>query len=149
MPNLRARGKAVRRFILENVGQNPSTIARLTAEKFEISRQAANRHLKRLVDEEALLVAGNTRSRTYRLRPLLEWSKTYDMADQLEEDVVWRRDIEPRTGEMPSNVNDIGHYGFTETPRPERRGLREKNPIKAFVGIRAEQVAAPPIVLAP
>ena len=114
MPNLRARGEAVRTFILENVGQNPSSIARLTSKRFEISRQAVNKHLKRLVDEEALRVAGNTRNRTYKLRPLLEWSKTYDIAEGLEEDVVWRKDIEPRMGEMPNNVNDIWHYSFTE-----------------------------------
>jgi len=114
MPRLRARGEAVRTFILENVSKNPTSITRLTSDQFEISRQAVNKHLKRLVEEEVLLVSGNTKNRSYKLRPLLEWSETYDLTGSLAEDVVWRKDIAPRLGEMPTNVDDIWHYSFTE-----------------------------------
>lgn len=114
MTNLRARGEAIRNYILKNVTQNPTDIARVTANKFKISRQAVNKHLKRLVDEESLVFLGKTKSREYRLRPLLEWSETYEITSKLAEDIVWRNDLEQRMGTMPDNVADIWQYGFTE-----------------------------------
>ena len=114
MSKLRARGEAVRKFILQNVEKHPTDIASTTAKKFEISRQAVNKHLNRLVEEDCLSVQGKTRSKTYKLRPKLEWSGSFQIDDGLEEDVIWRREIEPRLGKMPDNVSDIWHYGFTE-----------------------------------
>jgi len=101
-------------FILDNVDEHPSDITRETAEKFSISRQAVNKHLKRLVNEQCLDMEGTTKSKVYKLHPLVEWSKSYKITDALAEDIVWREDIEPRMGEMPDNVNDIWHYAFTE-----------------------------------
>lgn len=114
MSKLRARGEAIRKYILNNVGKYPIDITRITAKKFDISRQAVNKHLKRLAEEESLAVHGKTKSRVYKLRPLLDWSETFSITPKLAEDVIWRNNVEPRMGKMPDNVNDIWHYGFTE-----------------------------------
>jgi len=114
MSKLRARGEAVRKFILQKVEKHPKDIATVTAEKFEISRQAVNKHLSRLVEEDCLSVQGKTRSKTYKLRPQLEWTGSFLIADGLEEDIIWRSEVEPRLGKMPDNVSDIWNYGFTE-----------------------------------
>lgn len=114
MTKLRSRGETIRKFILTRVEKHPTDIARVTSAKFDISRQAVNKHLKRLVEEECLSVQGNTRSRVYKLRPLVQWSESYKITDQLAEDVVWRLDVEPQLGKMPDNIEDIWHYGFTE-----------------------------------
>jgi hypothetical protein len=114
MSKLRSRGEAIRKYILNNVEKHPDNIARKAAEKFDISRQAANKHLRKLVEEESLTVHGRTKSRVYKLRPLLDWSQTFRITPKLAEDVVWRDEVEPRLGKMPDNVNDIWHYGFTE-----------------------------------
>ena len=114
MSILRARGETIRKYILNSVGKYPIDITRVTAEKFDISRQAVNKHLKRLVEEESLTLHGKTKSRVYKLRPLLDWSETFSITSKLAEDVIWRNKVEPRMGKMPDNVNDIWHYGFTE-----------------------------------
>ena len=114
MTRVRSRGENIRRFIVSNVEKHPKDIAKLTADKFGITRQAVNKHLQKLVDERALVPQGNTRNLTYRLRPLEEWRKTYPLTDTLAEDVVWRQDVTPSLGQMPENVLDIWHYGFTE-----------------------------------
>jgi anti-sigma regulatory factor (Ser/Thr protein kinase) len=111
---VRARGEDVRRFILENVEKNATTISTLTAKKFGITRQAVNKHLHRLTAEKALAAGGNTRNRNYKLAPLSEWQHIYDIDPTLAEDVVWTRDVFPQLNYLPENVLDIWHYCFTE-----------------------------------
>lgn len=121
MRQIRARGEDVRRYILENVHEHPADIARKAAEKFAITRQAVNKHLRRLVEEKALVQSGVTRSRIYGLAPLAEWQSQYDLGEgaqansqSLAEDVVWRKDIRPMLGQLPDNVLRLWMHGFTE-----------------------------------
>jgi len=65
MSVIRQSSEDCRTFILENVEKHPSEIAKVVAEKFKISRQAANKHLQKLVKEKTLSTVGNTRSRVY------------------------------------------------------------------------------------
>jgi anti-sigma regulatory factor (Ser/Thr protein kinase) len=114
MTGVRARGEAVRRFILENVGNNPTEIARIAAERFGVTRQAIHKHLQRLVTERALEESGQTRSRVYRLAALSEWRKEYPIRPGLSEDQVWREDVRLVLGGMPANVINIWQHGLTE-----------------------------------
>jgi anti-sigma regulatory factor (Ser/Thr protein kinase) len=114
MTTVRVRGESVRRFIIENLDAHPGDIVRVTAEKFACSRQAVHKHLQRLIAEGAVSEAGQTRSKEYRLAPLVHWRKDYGVAPGLAEDVVWRTDISPLLGKLPENVLSIWHYGFTE-----------------------------------
>lgn len=113
MGHVRARGEDVRKYIIENVEQFPSKISKKAAEKFKITRQAVNKHLRRLTNEKFLTEAGETRNRVYKLVPLSEWTKDYQIGD-LQEDIVWRNDIAPHLGELPDNVRNIWLFAFTE-----------------------------------
>jgi anti-sigma regulatory factor (Ser/Thr protein kinase) len=114
MNTVRLRGEGVRRFIVEHIEKHPLDIAKIVSEKFDISRQAANKHLQNLVLEGALIPSGQTRNRNYRLAPLLSWKKTYKIKSGITEDQAWKDDIASSLGQMPKNVTDIWHYGFTE-----------------------------------
>lgn len=114
MTRVRPRGEEIRHYILQHIEAHPSEISRMASEHFQVSRQAINIHLKRLVHEGSLKPAGNTRSRAYKLTPLVQWFEYYPIQPGLEEDVIWRKDISPALGPQPENVNDIWHYGFTE-----------------------------------
>jgi anti-sigma regulatory factor (Ser/Thr protein kinase) len=111
---VRSRGEVVRSYILENVEKHPKDIAKAASEKFSISRQAVNKHLKNLVVEKCLVEEGNTRSRTYKLCPIAQWSQDYPLTPSTEEHIVWREDVRPFLGQLPENVIDIWHYCFTE-----------------------------------
>ncbi len=111
---VRARGEDIRRYILENVAKHPNDIGRIAAEHFGITRQAVNKHLQRLASENALTQAGHTRNRVYRLAPLSEARRAYQIIQELGEDVIWRNDTAPILGDLPENIRDIWHYGFTE-----------------------------------
>lgn len=114
MTRVRARGEDIRRYILDHVEKHPSDISKVTAEHFGITRQAVNKHLQRLTSEGALAESGQTRNRIYRLSPLQEWRGGYRITKELAEDVVWTKDVRPTLGQLPENVSDIWHYGFTE-----------------------------------
>ena len=114
MAGFRKRGEKIRQFILDNVEHHPKDVVALASKEFDISRQAVNKHIKRLADKKVLLVTGTTRSRKYALHPLKEWRHTYPLDGKLEEDVVWRTDIAILLKDLPENVVDFLHYGFTE-----------------------------------
>ncbi len=114
MTKVRPGGEAVRRFIIDSLGAHPRDIVRVTAEKFGCSRQAVHKHLQRLIADGSATDDGQTRSKTYRLAPLVQWRKQYELATGLAEDVVWRTDISELLGKLPENVLSIWHYGFTE-----------------------------------
>ncbi len=107
-------GENVRRFIIEHVERHPESIAKVTAKHFKITRQAVNKHLQRLTAEGSLTETGKTRNRIYKLAPLSAWRHTYQIVPGLAEDVVWTNDVSPALGQVPDNVKDIWHYGFTE-----------------------------------
>jgi anti-sigma regulatory factor (Ser/Thr protein kinase) len=111
---IKSRGEEVRHFILQNVEKHSTDIAKITSEKFKISRQAVNKHLQRLRAERALDESGKTRNRSYRLAPLVEWRRSYSISPNLAEDIVWTNDVAPVIGKMAENVTDIWRYGFTE-----------------------------------
>ena len=114
MVGIRKRGEEIRQFILDNTEHHPKDVVKMAAHHFGISRQAVNKHVRRLVDQQALFVKGSTRNRHYILHPLVQWEHIYALDGALGEDVVWRNDIVSLLGELPDNVIDIWHYGFTE-----------------------------------
>lgn len=110
---IRARGEAVRRFILENVAGAPQSITRLTSDYFKISRQAVNIHLTRLTAEGALIATGSTRNRDYRLKSTDIWDSAYRRRG-LDEHRVWIEDIQPRLKFLPENGLSIWEFAATE-----------------------------------
>jgi len=113
MVGVRNRGETIRQFIVNNVEAHTNDIVALTANEFDISRQAVNVHIKRLVEQKSIIAEGNTRNRSYRLPPVIGKAKKFELSG-LEEDRVWRDFVVPKLGTLPDNVIDIWNYGFTE-----------------------------------
>lgn len=115
-PRLRSRdrGRDIRKYIINNVEAHPKDMPGVIAEHFEISRQAANKHVRVLVAEGVLTPEGKTRHRSYKLATLAEWFETYKITPSLEEDQVWAQDIAPKLGDLPENVMDMWGFCVTE-----------------------------------
>ena len=111
---MRQKTHQIRQFIIDHVNDHKADIAALTADRFGLTRQAISKHLQKLVGEEILEAAGNTRARTYLLRPIVDESTTYRVDDQLDEDRVWSESARPLLGDLPKNVLAICQYGITE-----------------------------------
>src|ERR1700730_9797658 len=112
MTKIRRRSEEIRAYILEHITE--PAIATKVAQKFDISRQASNRHLKTLTGEGSLVSQGKTRKRSYKVAATASNTRFYPNAPGLEEDVIWRNDIKPFLGNLPDNVLEIWNYAFTE-----------------------------------
>jgi predicted nucleotidyltransferase len=60
------RSAEIRQYILAQVAKNPSGITASIVEKFKISRQAATRYLKQMVQDGQLTAVGTTKDRVYK-----------------------------------------------------------------------------------
>jgi anti-sigma regulatory factor (Ser/Thr protein kinase) len=109
----RTSGEEIRGFIINQVDAHPRDIAKLTAEEFGITRQAVQRHLAALVTDGSLTARGMTRDRVYAFNEQV-YSLSLRLAENRDEDKVWRAHVEPLLGPLPDNVLRICHYGFTE-----------------------------------
>ena len=108
------RTGAIRDFILSHVQQYPTSIARMAADTFGISRQGVNRHLTALLKDGLLAASGATKGRQYNLAVLSEDELAVTLDRKTGEDVIWRQHVAPALAELPRNVHDIWHYGCTE-----------------------------------
>ncbi len=113
MPPQRKQTIEIQDFIIQHIEKNSRNITMLVCDKFGISRQAASRHLKKMVENGILTATGNTRNREYALAIIDEFITKYPL-EELEEDKVWRNDIRPRLSDVPPNVLRIFEYGITE-----------------------------------
>lgn len=109
-----ARAAEVETFILQEVDRHGGDLAKVTAERFGISRQAVNRHLKRMLAEGKLVASGATRSRHYEAAVLAAKQFQVPISQALDEHDVWTEHIEALLAGVHRNIFDICHYGFTE-----------------------------------
>lgn len=104
---------AIRKHALRLARQDGRHLSAKLAAEFGISRQAATRHLARLVSQGELVPSGAGRGRIYRLAVQRHEFESYDR-EGLSEDVVWRSLVLPVVADLPVNVRDIWQYGITE-----------------------------------
>ena len=114
MTGVRVRGENIRRYILKYVEKSSDDVTKATAKKFGISRQAVNKHLRRLRSEGVLHRSGSTRNIVYQLAQISRWQKTYPIVTGMSEGAAWVGGVRDALGKLPDNVLSIWHYGFTE-----------------------------------
>jgi hypothetical protein len=108
------RSGEIRRYILGKIEKNPKGLTASVVKKFKISRQAATRYLKQMVEEGQLIPQGSTKDRLYFMGKTKEITKTYDLTAALEESNIWTNDFKPLCDGIKPNVVGICAYGFTE-----------------------------------
>jgi len=104
----------IREFILDSIIDHPRDLARLTSDRFSISRQSVSKHLQSLVKDGLIIATGKTRARLYHLKDIVDHFFMLRVTPTLAEDVEWRQKILPLMGDVAENVKDICQYGFTE-----------------------------------
>jgi anti-sigma regulatory factor (Ser/Thr protein kinase) len=104
----------IRDFIIFGLKEHSRDIGRLVAERFGVSRVTATKHLQALIDEGVLGASGKTKARTYWLKPLATKKVVLAVTPDLQEDLVWSRDIKPELSGLKDNVLAICAHGVTE-----------------------------------
>ena len=107
------KSEEIRDFIINAIpGHHRDVVAR-TTERFGLTRQAINRHMNILIKEGLVNAEGKTSQRIYKL-PILEKESITIPLKGLEEDRLWREYVNESLKDLPENVYNIWHYGFTE-----------------------------------
>jgi anti-sigma regulatory factor (Ser/Thr protein kinase) len=109
-----SRGKFIRRQILRDVPHHATDITSHISQIFSISRQAVNKHLKKLVDECWLEATGTTRNRHYKLGIRRQNSIVLSLSEDVSEHSVYFKNFSWIIEGLPKNIDDIIFYGFTE-----------------------------------
>ena len=82
------------------------------SKEFKISRPSASKLVKQFISDGWLITSGSTHRPVYALGENRIIQKVYK-SDEVEEALLWERDFSPFF-ELPKNVRNIAHYGFTE-----------------------------------
>ena len=112
--NNRERGEKIRRQILRDVKYHPNDISKHIAKIFSISPQAVNHHVKKLEKDEHLSSTGIGKGKKYFLGDVRENKSFFALSDDFAEHEVWRDHFSYIFENLPENLIDICHYGFTE-----------------------------------
>ncbi len=105
----------VKEFIFESIFQGKKTsLSQAVAEKFNITRQAAQKHIKQLVNAGELYMVGTTKSAKYDFVDIIDEQKKFILTPEMTEDFPWRTFVRPLLGKLPANIISICQYGFTE-----------------------------------
>jgi anti-sigma regulatory factor (Ser/Thr protein kinase) len=107
------RSEIIRRFLLGGVKAKNNHVILDAAEAFGISRQAVHAHLSALIKQGYLVAVGNTKGRTYQLGVNRSESGVFALKDLQESDVYYR-DFGSIFIDLPREIENICHYGFTE-----------------------------------
>jgi anti-sigma regulatory factor (Ser/Thr protein kinase) len=104
----------IRDFILRNIPTHAGDIGTVAGTHFGLSRTAINRYLTRLRGDGLISAEGRTNARTYSLLNYSQHINEIELTSTTAEHQVWREQIAPFIVNMPDNITNICHHGFTE-----------------------------------
>jgi anti-sigma regulatory factor (Ser/Thr protein kinase) len=107
------RRPEAREFVLRSVPRHPRDLVAHVAGHFGISRQAAARYVRELVDAGKIKATGERKERVYELAVLEDHAFTLQLSG-LEEHVVWETRIGDKLKGLPQNVVAMWNYGCSE-----------------------------------
>lgn len=107
------RAGLIRRFLLNAVQAGNPTLIHDAMEIFGLSRQAIHGHLSALVDLGCVSATGNTRGRSYVLGPVRTHMEIFSLKG-LSESKVYYGELAFMFKDLPKEIENICHYGFTE-----------------------------------
>jgi len=114
MVTIRKSTEDIRHFILSHVQEHPNDLVNFVAEKFGMSRQSVNKHVRALVAQADIIAEGKTSGRIYKLGAGRMANMVFDITPELEEHVIWSRKIKPLLDDLPDNILDLWSYSFQE-----------------------------------
>jgi anti-sigma regulatory factor (Ser/Thr protein kinase) len=108
------RSSEIRKYIFDQVSQNPIGLTASVMQKFGISRQAVVRYLQEMAQDGQIIVEGTTKDRVYKLGLSRIIQKKYALNGSQEESEIWSKDFMVLCEGLKENVVRICEYGFTE-----------------------------------
>lgn len=102
----------IKKFAIDNIEQHPNDIICILCSHFGITKPTAKKYMDELVSEKLIAPPKKGRYPAYHLMTQ-EYEQSYKLADNLEEDVIWRKDFMPLLSDVKDNVLRALQYSFT------------------------------------
>ena len=103
----------IKSFAIDNIEKHPNDIIGLLCNHFEITKPTAKKYMDELVTDKIVAPPKKGRYPAYHLLAQ-EQNYSYKLKDNLEEDVLWRKDFMPLLTDIKDNVLRALQYSFTE-----------------------------------
>lgn len=105
---------SIDRFILESLATgHDKDLVTYVARELGLTRQAIFLHVKKLIERKQIVASGKTKNRRYELNETAH-EEIIEITPDLEEHVVWEKQIRPFLPDLDRNIFDICFHGFTE-----------------------------------
>ena len=102
----------IKNYIISNIKKNPNKITQQTCEYFTITKPTVLKYINELIEDKTIKKTGSNRYPNYKLATThYRWEYPNK---NLEEDILWRKNIFPLLKDLNKNVKEICQYGFTE-----------------------------------
>jgi anti-sigma regulatory factor (Ser/Thr protein kinase) len=111
---MRPRSQKIRQALLESVFWRSLSPVNRVALQFNLTRQAVQQHLKRLVNAGQIAARGTGRWRRYSLVRLDEQTREYPLESRLTEEHVWKWVRELVPSHASSEGQELLAYGVSE-----------------------------------
>ncbi|HEV8608335.1 MAG TPA: DUF4325 domain-containing protein [Tepidisphaeraceae bacterium] len=103
----------IRQALLEALFWSPASPVSAIADRFGVTRQAVQLHLRKLSDQGWIIGQGKVRWRQYRLAVVAEHQERFALRPGVSEDQAWDR-LRPRIADLAAHEQELYHYGVTE-----------------------------------
>ena len=107
------RSRLIRKYLLDSVKADNQQLVHDGQEIFKVSRQTIHSHLSALVGMGYLVAVGKTKARTYSLGKKRSHGQQFPLKNLRESDVYYN-DFGNLFKDLPSEIENICLYGFTE-----------------------------------
>ncbi len=120
------RSERIREALLASVALHPRDLVTRVAQRFRVSRAAVAKHARILIGQGWLAAEGTTR-KVYRAGPRRALENCFAITADLDESLVWSQHYAASVSDLPANVQNILHYGFSEIVNNARDHSGGKN----------------------
>lgn len=110
----KARSEQIQKFILESAGRLETDLTASVAKRFDISRQAVNGHVRKLVAAGELQQSGKTKGATYEVvrRKVIDLEHAIDSIH--DEHAFWEDEVRRKIKLVSKGSNNAWSFAFTE-----------------------------------
>lgn len=105
--------EGIKNFILDSIEEHPNDLVLYVSSQLNYSASAVRRLVNQLIENKILDRQGAGRGTVYRLKTT-DSRYQYTLDSELEEDVIWAKDLKKHFIDEKDNVRLICQYGCTE-----------------------------------
>ena len=102
----------IKKFILDNLTFHKKDIIQASINHFGISRQAMHKHMKSLIDDKKVSAFGNTKGRYYKLNPIVNYTKNFQITDRNSTERILKENILPNIKSLRGNIFEIFEFSI-------------------------------------